>query len=104
MTVRFDLTDARERALAEYIQTLDLKKYISRNRFMLDALAEYIDYISYDREQHLEDIRNIMREEMRACFAAANYPTNSVKPASALSAEQQRETERDILDDLRMFD
>lgn len=104
MTVRFDLTDARERALAEYMQTLDLKKYISRNRFMLDALAEYIDYISYDREQHLEDIRNIMREEMRACFAAANYPTNPVKPAPVQSAEQQREAEQDILDDLKMFD
>ena len=31
MTVRFDLTDARERYLAEYMQTLDVKKYQSRN-------------------------------------------------------------------------
>ena len=27
MTVRFDLTDARERNLAEFMQTLDVKKY-----------------------------------------------------------------------------
>ena len=45
-----------------------------------------------------------MREEMRACFAAANYPTNPVKPAPVQSAEQQREAEQDILDDLKMFD
>ena len=37
MTVRFDLTDARERYLAEYMQTLDVKKYQSRNQFVLDA-------------------------------------------------------------------
>ena len=41
MTVRFDLTDARERALAEYMQTLDVKKYQSRNQFVLDAIADY---------------------------------------------------------------
>ena len=40
MTVRFDLTDARERALAEYMQTLDVKKYQSRNHFIIDALAD----------------------------------------------------------------
>ena len=104
MTVRFDLTDARERALAEYMQTLDLKKYISRNRFMLDALAEYIDYISYDREQHLEDIRNIMREEMRACFAEANFAPQPTINSPLLTAEQQEEAEQDILDDLKLFD
>ena len=43
MTVRFDLTDARERALAEYMQTLDVKKYKSRNQFVLDAIADYVD-------------------------------------------------------------
>ena len=41
---------------------------------------------------------------MRACFAAANYPTNPVKPTPELSAEQQREAEQDILDDLKIFD
>lgn len=43
MTVRFDLTDARERYLAEYMQTLDVKKYQSRNQFVLDAIADYVD-------------------------------------------------------------
>ena len=59
MTVRFDLTDARERYLAEYMQTLDVKKYQSRNQFVLDAIADYVDLQAITREQHEEDIRNI---------------------------------------------
>ena len=66
MTVRFDLTDARE--------------------------------------QHEEDIRSIIREEMRACFAEASFAPQPMTNASALTAEQQEEAEQDILDDLKLFD
>jgi len=102
MTVRFDLTDARERNLAEFMQTLDVKKYQSRNQFMIDALADYVDLQSITSEQHEEDIRSIIREEMRACFAEANLAPQPV--TKALSTEQQEEAEQDILDDLKMFD
>ena len=98
ITVRFDLTDARERALAEYMQTLDVKKYQSRNQFVLDAIADYVDLQSITREQHEEDIRSIIREEMRACFVAPQPVTTD------LYAEQQEEAEQDILDDLKLFD
>ena len=104
MTVRFDLTDARERYLAEYMQTLDVKKYQSRNQFVLDAIADYVDLQSITREQHDEDIRNIIREEMRACFAEANFAPQSMTNAPALSAEQQEKAEQDIMDDLKLFD
>ena len=104
MTVRFDLTDARERNLAEFMQTLDVKKYRSRNQFMIDALADYVDLQSITREQHEEDIRNIIREEMQACFAEANFAPQPMTNASALTAEQQEEAEQDILDDLKLFD
>ena len=104
MTVRFDLTNARERALAEFMQTLDVKKYHSRNSFIVEALAEYVDLQSITREQHEEDIRNIIREEMRACFAEANFAPQSMTNAPALTAEQQEEAEQDILDDLKLFD
>lgn len=104
MTVRFDLTDARERALAEFMQTLDVKKYHSRNNFIIEALADYVDLQSITRKQHEEDIRNIIREEMRACFAEANFAPQSMTNAPALTAEQQEEAEQDILDDLKLFD
>ena len=104
MTVRFDLTDARERALAEFMRTLDVKKYNSRNQFVLDVLAEYVDLQSITREQHEEDIRNIIREEMRACFAEANFAPQPMTNAPALTTDQQEEAEQDILDDLKMFD
>ena len=104
MTVRFDLTDARERALAEFMQTLDVKRYHSRNNFIIEALADYVDLQSITREQHEEDIRNIIREEMRACFAEANFAPQPMANTSALTAEQQEEAEQDILDDLKLFD
>ena len=102
MTVRFDLTDARERNLAEFMQTLDVKKYQSRNQFTINALAEYVDLQSITREQHEEDIRNIIRDEMRACFAEANFAPQPV--TTDFNAEQQEEAEQDILDDLKLFD
>ena len=104
MTVRFDLTNARERALAEFMQTLDVKKYHSRNNFIIEALAEYVDLQSITREQHDEDIRNIIRDEMRACFAEANFAPQPLSTTLALTAEQQEEAEQDILDDLKLFD
>ena len=104
MTVRFDLTDARERNLAEFMQTLDVKKYQSRNQFVLDAIADYVDLQSITPEQHKEDIRNIIREEMRACFAEANFAPQPMTNAPALTTDQQEEAEQDILDDLKMFD
>ena len=104
MTVRFDLTNARERALAEFMQTLDVKKYHSRNSFIIEALAEYVDLQSITREQHEEDIRSIIREEMRACFAEANFTPQPLSTAPALTAEQQEEVEQDILDDLKLID
>jgi len=102
MTVRFDLTDARERNLAEFMQNLDVKKFHSRNQFMIDALADYVDLQSITREQHEKDMRNIIREEIRACFAEANFAPQAVN--QALSPEQQEEAEQDILDDLKLFD
>ena len=104
MTVRFDLSDTRERALAEYMQTLDVKKYHSRNNFIIEALAEYVDLQSITREQHDENIRSIIREEMRACFAEANFAPQPMTNAPALTAEQQEEAEQDIMDDLKLFD
>ena len=103
MTVRFDLTNARERALAEFMQTLDVKKYHSRNNFIIEALAEYVELQSITREQHEEDIRNIIRDEMRACFAEANFAPQPLANAPSLTAKQQDEAEQDILDDLKLF-
>lgn len=102
MTVRFDLTNARECALAEFMQTLDVKKYHSRNNFIIEALAEYMDLQSNTLEQHEEDIRSIIREEMRACFVEANFAPQPIN--HRMRAEQQEEAEQDILDDLKLFD
>ena len=99
MTVRFDLTDARERYLAEYMQTLDVKKYQSRNQFVLDAIADYVDLQSITREQHDEDIRNIILEEMRACFAEANLSSRTL----VLSEKEKLRLKQKPLSDDKAF-
>jgi len=104
MTVRFDLNNERERAIAEYMQKLDVKQHQSRNHFTIEALAEYINLHSIPRKHHEKDIRNIIREEMRSCFAEVNFVPQPLSGAPTLTAKQQEETEQNILDDLKMFD
>ena len=104
MTVRFDLSNERERAIAEYMQKLDVKQHQSRNHFTIEALAEYIDLQSIPREQHEKDIRSIIREEMHSCFAEVNFVPQPLSGAPTLTAKQQEEAEQNILDDLKMFD
>ena len=75
MTVRFDLTDARERALAEFMQTLDVKRYHSRNNFIIEALADYVDLQSITREQHEEDIL----KHLPIMWICSRSPVNSTR-------------------------
>ena len=97
MTVRFDLTDARERALAEYMQTLDVKKYQSRNQFTIDALAEYVDLQSITREQHEEDIEQVVMLELRRL---AKYLESHEEEFAELLAEK---TNADMLAEQKNF-
>ena len=64
----------------------------------------YIDYQSYTREQHLEDIRNIMREEITRQlreFNPVNYPvTQALQPQE----KTEEELARELTDDLDMFE
>lgn len=75
MTVRFDLTDARERYLAEYMQTLDVKKYQSRNQFVLDAIADYVDLQSRSPESSTMRISEI--SFLRKCGLACRSKLRS---------------------------
>ena len=64
MTVRFDLTDARARALAEFMQTLDVKRYHSRNYFIIEALAKLITGNNVQKRDY-RPVSPELREEIR---------------------------------------
>ena len=101
--VRFDLSDERESRIADYLKTLIQEKRRSANSFVIDAISEYIDYQSYTREQHLEDIRRIIREEMRDKLISA-YPNNGSPSANlAPPPKSAEELDRELTEDLDLF-
>ena len=70
---------------------------------MIDAISEYIDYQAYNREQHLEDIRRIFREEMWDKLISA-YPNNGAPSANMESPpKSSEELDRELTEDLDMF-
>ena len=65
LCVRFDLSDNRQARISKHLQSLHENTCQSINGFVIDAIANYIDYQSYTREQLMEDMRTAMREEMQ---------------------------------------
>ena len=103
LNIRFDLTDECQRLIAEKLQSFDRKQYGSINKFIIAAIGNTLDGRSSDTLT-AEEVRSIIREEMRACFAEANFAPQPMTNAPALTAEQQEEAEQDIMDDLKLFD
>lgn len=87
-------TDVPEEAkIAEYLESV--KK--SRNRFIIDALA---DYMEKDKKL-LENIRSIFREEISDIFVSAGV--NESKTQKSNYAEEQEENTELVLEALEMF-
>ena len=94
MTLRFNLEDAQERGVAEYLQNL---RHGDCNRFVVNAVLARIQAQNADEVDPtlLDSIRRIFREEMRA------LPLTQENTVPALPAEEQ--DEQSVLDDLELF-
>ena len=98
INVRFDLDKPMEENATQYLQALDK----SRNAFIVTAILNEIQRQSSASGVLLEDIRQVIREELReVSFAAASPVFEQVQPE--LTEEQQAENEKSVLDDLEMF-
>lgn len=104
LSIRLDLSVEREKNIVRYFRELQERKNQSMNRCVIDALSDYIDYQSYTREQHLEDIRGIMREEMARQLRSFNPVSYPVAQAPQSQEKTDEELARELTDDLDMFE
>ena len=74
----------------------------SRNAFIIAAVLDEMQQQSLSESVSLEEIRQVIREELQEMsFVAASSSFESVQ--TELTAEQQAENEKSVLDDLEMF-
>ena len=98
INVRFDLDKPKEAEATRYLQLLDK----SRNAFIVTAILNEMQRQSTSESVSLEEIRQVIREELQeVSFVAAPSSFESVQ--TELTAEQQAENEKSVLDDLEMF-
>lgn len=101
LTIRLNPHDNKERSIISFLDSLDSKKYKSKNSFVIEALDHYISYLSGDNNKLLDDIRQIFREEVQVSHSVQPAHTNEWNPQ--LSEEESKENEQNVLDDLEMF-
>ena len=98
INVRFDLDKPTEAKATRYLQSLDK----SRNAFIVTAVLNEMQRQTSTNGFLLDDIRQVIREELqKVSFVAAPPVFEQVQ--TELTAEQQAENEKSVLDDLEMF-
>lgn len=103
--VRLDLSDNRQARISKYLQTLHEKTSQSINGFVIDAIADHIDYQSYTREQHNEDMRRIFQEEIRRMLISSNpNQTQVIVPLHQPQTKTVDELDQELADDLELFE
>ena len=105
LSVRLDLSDDRQARISKHLQSLHENTCQSINGFVIDAIANYIDYQSYTREQHLEDMRKAIREEMqRLLFSSMPHQAPVIVPLSQPQSKSDEELDHELSAELEMFE
>ena len=102
LNIRFDLTDERQRLIAEKLQSFDRKQYGSINKFIIAAIGNTLDGRSSDTLT-AEEVRSIIREELQNVTFVSEQQSQVQAIAPILTDMEQAENEQSVLDDLEMF-
>ena len=102
LNIRFDLTDERQRLIAEKLQSLDRKQYGSVNKFIIAAIGNTLDGKSSDTLT-AEEVRSIIHEELQNMTFVSEQQSQVQAIAPILTDMEQAENEQSVLDDLEMF-
>lgn len=102
LNIRFDLTDERQRLIAEKLQSLDRKQYGSINKFIIAAIGNTLDGRSSDTLT-ADEVRIIIREELQNMKFVSEQQSQVQAIGPMLTDEEQAENEQSVLDDLEMF-
>ena len=105
LSVRLDLSDDRQARISKHLQSLHENTCQSINGFVIDAIANYIDYQSYTREQHIDDMRKAMREEMQRMFISSMpHQAPVIVPLSQPQTKSDEELDHELSAELEMFE
>ena len=103
LNVRFDLSDEKQRRIAEALQRIDRKKYQSINAFVITAVGEHLDQLEGSDDLTLESIRAMFREELQSVSFVSTVSAEVQNPDETLTEEQQAENDASVLSALAMF-
>ncbi|MCR5610330.1 MAG: hypothetical protein K6F68_00650 [Clostridiales bacterium] len=105
ISVRFDLSDPKQRKVYEALHEIDRAEHGSMSAFAIKAIGEYLDRLSYNGrfDFTLDDIRALFREEIRELDIAPREVEPSFTPPAEMTEEQRRENDRNVLKTLDMF-
>lgn len=108
MTLRFNLEDETEGKTAAFLKALDCTEHKSKNRFVIELIAAYMDSLSKETQEDafLEKIRLMFREEIAEISVVTTTPATEPTPAAfstELTEEEKEENAAGALAALEMF-
>ena len=105
ISVRFDLSDPKQRKVYEALHEIDRQEHGSMSAFAIKAIGEYLDRLSYNGrfDFTLDDIRALFREEIRELDLAPREAKSTLTPPAEMTEEQRKENDRNVLETLDMF-
>ena len=108
LTIRFRETDEYEAEVGAFMKNLSDHTDKSRNKFVIDLIAEYMKRSEQERRENnfIERFRKMIREELEAF--AFTVPDSEYKAETTFSASEMTEDEEaanaaSVLDDLELF-
>ena len=105
LNIRFDLTKPNERRVYEALQSYDRQKHGSINSLAIKAIGNYLERLErpYLCDFTLDDVRSVVRDELRDIELAPQAPSAPAKPPTEMSEEERRENDRNVLAALDLF-
>ena len=105
LNIRFDLQKPNERRVYEALQNYDREKNGSINSLAIKAIGNYLDRMErpYLCDFTLDDVRSVVRDELRDIEIAPQVPSTPTKPMAEMSEEERRENDKNVLAALELF-
>ena len=103
LNVRFNLDNPDEKSANDYLEALVQNNKQSRNKFIVEAVIEKIRFQNNPRDFTLEDIRAVLREELRdVSFVFSAQPSVQIVDTE-LTEEQKEKNDAEALSFLENF-
>ena len=103
LNVRFNLDNPDEKSANDYLEALAQSSKQSRNKFIVEAVIEKIRFQNDPRDFTLEDIRAVLREELRDVSFVPSAQLSVQTVDTELTEEQKEKNDAEALSFLENF-